>query len=253
MTFKAGQAEEILVPGLPLAPQPARLQVPHVILLLQNLHQTQAVFSCQRGCRQQHTPQILTRLMSWVFSKMAINYQVEVCYIATWHVWPWLLTSCSTQRLADTLCRLRSELQHQLSVLQLASLCSSCEGEYNFADLAFIAKLGQDSHQLSMGVVLLVDGQLGARLQLLLGVDDADVIDDGNLVLWVPQYEGPHPIQAMTWAEQAVGVSTPGWNAGCRVKATTCCIEHTVYCMLAALCQSTPLSMYKTVVGEVMG
>lgn len=160
---------------------------------------------------------------------------------------------CSEHRLADTLCRSHSERQHWLPAQQLASLRSSCEEEYHFADLAFIAELGQDGHQLSMGVVLLVDGQLGARLQLLLGVDDADVIDDGDLVLWVPQYEGPHPIQAMTWAEQAGGVSTPSWVAGCRVRATTCCIDRTVYCMLAALCQSTPLSMYKTVVGEVAG
>ena len=49
-----------------------------------------------------------------------------------------------------------------------------------------------------MGIVLLVDGQLCARLQLLLWVNNAYVIDDGNLLLGVPQNEGPDPIQPMT-------------------------------------------------------
>ena len=53
--------------------------------------------------------------------------------------------------------------------------------------LSFISKLGKHSHQLSMGVVLLVDGQLGAWLQLLLGMYHADVIDDGNLLLGIRQ------------------------------------------------------------------
>ena len=69
--------------------------------------------------------------------------------------------------------------------------------EPDIADLAFIAKLGKDSHQLSMGIVLLVDGQLGARLQLLLWMNDANIIDDGNFLLGVPQNEGPDPVQAM--------------------------------------------------------
>ena len=49
-----------------------------------------------------------------------------------------------------------------------------------------------------MGIVLLVDCQLCARLQLLLWMNDTYFIDDGNLLLGVPQYEGPDPIQAMT-------------------------------------------------------
>ena len=42
ITFDASQLKEVLVPGLPPAPQPARLQVAHVILLPQNLHQSHA-------------------------------------------------------------------------------------------------------------------------------------------------------------------------------------------------------------------
>ena len=38
---------------------------------------------------------------------------------------------------------------------------------------------------LSMGVMLLVDGELAAWLQLLLRVHHADVIDDSNLLLGV--------------------------------------------------------------------
>ena len=53
--------------------------------------------------------------------------------------------------------------------------------------LSFISKLGKHSHQLSMGVVLLVDSQLAAWLQLLLGVYNTDVIDDGDLLLGVCQ------------------------------------------------------------------
>ena len=50
-------------------------------------------------------------------------------------------------------------------------------------DLTLIPKLGQDSHQLSMGIVLLVDGELAAWLQLFLGVDDTNIIDDSHLLL----------------------------------------------------------------------
>jgi len=42
ITFNASQLQEVLVPGLPPAPQPARLQVTHVILLPQNLRQSHA-------------------------------------------------------------------------------------------------------------------------------------------------------------------------------------------------------------------
>ncbi len=42
ITFDASQLKQVLVPGLPPAPQPARLQVTHVILLPQNLHQSHA-------------------------------------------------------------------------------------------------------------------------------------------------------------------------------------------------------------------
>lgn len=72
------------------------------------------------------------------------------------------------------------------------------QGESDIADLAFIPKLGKDSHQLSVGIVLFVNGQLCARLQLLLWMNDAYIIDDGNFLLGVPQNEGPDPIQAMT-------------------------------------------------------
>lgn len=65
------------------------------------------------------------------------------------------------------------------------------------ADLSFITKLGQDSHMLSVRVVLLVDGELAARLQLFLGMNNANVIDDGNLLLGVPHDEGPDPVKAM--------------------------------------------------------
>lgn len=52
---------------------------------------------------------------------------------------------------------------------------------------------------LSVRVVLLVDGQFAAWLQLLLRVHHADVIDDGNLLLGVLQQEGPHPVEAMPY------------------------------------------------------
>ncbi len=55
-----------------------------------------------------------------------------------------------------------------------------------------------------MGIVLLVDGQLGARLQLFLWMNDAYIIDDGNFLLGVPQNEGPDPIQAMTCTRQRI-------------------------------------------------
>ncbi len=55
-----------------------------------------------------------------------------------------------------------------------------------------------------MGIVLLVDGQLGARLQLLLWMNHTYIIDDGNFLLGVPQNEGPDPIQAMTWTVQCI-------------------------------------------------
>lgn len=42
ITFDASQLEEVLVPGLPPTPQPAWLQVTHVVLLPQNLHQSHA-------------------------------------------------------------------------------------------------------------------------------------------------------------------------------------------------------------------
>ena len=49
ITFDASQLEEVLVPGLPPAPQPAWLQVSHVILLPQNLHQSHAESHMQKG------------------------------------------------------------------------------------------------------------------------------------------------------------------------------------------------------------
>lgn len=63
--------------------------------------------------------------------------------------------------------------------------------------LSFISKLGQHSHQLSVGVMLLVDGELAAWLQLPLGMYHADVIDNGNLLLGICQGEGPHPVKPM--------------------------------------------------------
>ena len=67
------------------------------------------------------------------------------------------------------------------------------------ADLSFITKLGQDSNMLSVGVMLLVDGELAAGLQLFLGMDNANVIDDGNFLLGIPQDKGPHPVKAMAY------------------------------------------------------
>lgn len=59
---------------------------------------------------------------------------------------------------------------------------------------------------LSMGVVLLVDGQLAAWLQLFLGVNDTDIIDDGDFFLRVPQEKGPNPIKAMPYRATTAGM-----------------------------------------------
>ena len=67
------------------------------------------------------------------------------------------------------------------------------------AGLSFITKLGQDSNMLSGGVVLLVDGELAAGLQLFLGMNNANVVDDGNFLLGIPQDKGPHPVKAMAY------------------------------------------------------
>lgn len=36
-----------------------------------------------------------------------------------------------------------------------------------------------------MGIVLFVDGELAARLQLFLGVDDTNIVDDSHLLLGI--------------------------------------------------------------------
>lgn len=59
---------------------------------------------------------------------------------------------------------------------------------------------------LSMGVMLLVDGQLAAWLQLFLGVNDTDIIDDSDFFLRVLQEKGPNPIKAMPCRATTAGI-----------------------------------------------
>lgn len=80
---------------------------------------------------------------------------------------------------------------------------------------------------LSVRVMLLVDGELAARLQLFLGVNNTDVIDDGNLLLGVPHDEGPDPVKAMAYTRATTGnvqmSQKPYFHTCRRTAESSCC------------------------------